>query len=272
MPPKKDKKRLVSTDTTDSSEAVDHDDQRLSDVIPTASITDSALGMLRQELLEMKSGIQKRLDVVITNQESLLSRITDMEKKYEDLEKSISFTSETMEEIQAENKLLSSNLNTLTRKLELADRKIVQLEESTLQLERYSRSYNLRFGGIPELDDESPSYPYEKLKEILKEKCNLVPEIENAHWSGRPPKTPSDKPRHILAKFIYRPERQAILQQGKKALAECGIFMIPDLPAADAAKKRSLRDVMSKAYQEGKKPNFRNGQLYIDGRKYIINA
>ena len=87
MPPKKDKKRLVSTDTTDSSEAVDHDDQRLSDVIPTASITDSALGMLRQELLEMKSGIQKRLDVVITNQESLLSRITDMEKKYEDLEK-----------------------------------------------------------------------------------------------------------------------------------------------------------------------------------------
>ncbi|XP_071794188.1 uncharacterized protein [Asterias amurensis] len=216
----------------------------------------------------MKYSVQEKLDIVITNQQSILSRITKIENDYQELEKSVNYTSRTIEEIQAVNKTLSSNLANVTTRLEQADCKITKLEEATLHLERYSRSYNLRFGGIPELVDEPPSYPYERIKEILSDKCSLEPEIENAHRSGRFPKMPTDQPRHILAKFIYRPERQQVLRRCKKALAECGIYIIQDLPAVDAAKKRSLKDVMSKAFQEGKKPSFRNGQLYINGQKY----
>ena len=65
----------------------------------------------------------------------------------------------------------------------------------------------------------------------------MSPEIENAHRSGRVPKAPGDKPRHILAKFIYRPERRAVLLEAKPILAKVGIFILPDLPAADVAKK-----------------------------------
>ena len=263
MPPKKDKKRLVSNDSTDT-----HDIQLSDGTLPT-SISDSILDVIRQELKDMKCCIQDKLDVVITNQQSLLSRITKIEDNYQELEKSVNYTSQSIKEIKAVDESLSSNLANVTTRLEQADCKIAKLEEATLQMERYSRSYNIRFGGIPELVDEPPSYPHERIKDILLEKCNFQPELENAHRSGRFPKMPTDQPRHILVKFIYRPERQLVLKRCKKALAECGIYMIQDLPAADAAKKRSLKDVMRKAFQEGKKPNFRNGQLYINGQKHV---
>ncbi len=92
VPPKKDKKRIVSNDSNDGT----HDS-----AIPT-SISDSIL-VIRQELQDMKCSIQEKLDIVMTNQQSLLSRITKIENDYQELEKSVNYTSHTIEEIQAEN-------------------------------------------------------------------------------------------------------------------------------------------------------------------------
>lgn len=261
MPQKKGKKRL------DSSDDHAHDDLH-AEGTTTESNSDTLFSILRQELHDMKSGIQDKLDTVISNQQSLLSRMDKIEIKHVELEKSAIFTSQAVEIIQKENSALSASLKVATSELESTKHKILQLEKSTLHLERYSRSYNLRFGGVPELVNESPSYPLDKIKEILDDTCDLHPEIENAHRSGRIPKTSTDKPRHILVKFIYRPDRQAVMQRCKSALSERGIFMLQDLPAADAATKKSLRDVMKKAYQAGKRPVFRNGHLYINGQKY----
>ena len=54
----------------------------------------------------------------------------------------------------------------------------------------------------------------------------------------------------------------------KKALTNSDVFVLPDLPAADVSKKRALRDVMKRAYEAGHHPVFRNGELFIQGKKY----
>ena len=114
--------------------------------------------------------------------------------------------------MQNENTALSTNLKETISELESMRSKILQLEESTLQMERYSRSFNLRFRVIPEVQHDTPLYPYDKIKEIKANKCDFQPQLERAHRSGRIPNTPADKPRHILVKFLYRPERQAIME------------------------------------------------------------
>ena len=280
MPPKKDKKSATSSDNSGSTGDIhipDACESTLGESQPVSTkttrsaslTTDSSLmDVLRNELRELKSGIQEKLDLVINNQQSLLTRMDNMESRHREMEKSVSYTSEAMDEIQQENNKLRYEMAKTSVQLEESHQKAAQLEVSVLNMERYSRSYNLRFGGIPELPNESPEYPYEKIKEILAEKCNLSPKIENAHRSGHPSGSPNDKPRHILAKFIYRPERQAILLRAKSTLAKHGIYVVQDLPAADIKTKRSLKEVMHKAYKSGHKTVFRNGTLFINGQRY----
>lgn len=155
-----------------------------------------------------------------------------------------------------------------------AQKKIATVEDAVLQMERYSRGFNLRFGGIPETTSTDPDTAYDQVKQLLHDTFGMTEvEIENAHRSGKPPKSASDKPRHILAKFIYRTERQTVLDRARaiknSVLENMGVFVLRDLPAADVAEKRSLRDVMKKAYQDRKNPVFRNGNLYINGSKYV---
>ena len=94
---------------------------------------------------------------------------------------------------------------------------------------------------IPQLENEPPSYPNVIKKEILADKSDLQPEMERARQSGRIQNTPADKPRHISVKIIYRPERQAVMQQGQETLSKCGIFILQDLPAAEVAKPKNIQ-------------------------------
>lgn len=224
----------------------------------------------------MAADLHGKLDKVIRNQHDLLTRMEILESANEEMEKSLVFTTRSVEDVEKKNKSLSEGLCKMASQMKEAQSKIVQLEEANLHLERYSRGFNLRFGGIPETLNENPSYPYEKVREILTTKFNMADiKIENAHRSGRVPKVASEmslKPRHILVKFLYRPERLQILKHAKSSLINTSMFVLQDLPAADLAKKRSLRDIMKKAYDSGLKVVFRNGDLFIDGKKHTKSA
>ena len=91
--------------------------------------------------------------------------------------------------------------------------------------------------------------------------------IENAHRTGGG-KRIQDKPRHILVKFLYRPERHAVLMSAKKSLPDTSIYIMQDLPLADQKKKHALRDVMKRAYDNHQRPTFRNGKLFINDKEY----
>ena len=56
--------------------------------------------------------------------------------------------------------------------------------------------------------------------------------------------------------------------KGNKFYNKQKIFVLQDLPQADAIKKRSLHSIMKLSYEKGQRVAFRNGKLYIDGKEY----
>jgi len=92
----------------------------------------------------------------------------------------------------------------------------------------------------------------------------MEPEIENAHRVG--PRN-EDKPRVIICKFLYRPQRYKVIQ--KKRDLEDGIWVTEDLVIwEDREAKKKLKEVMKEAFENGKKPRFARRKLYIDGALY----
>ena len=88
--------------------------------------------------------------------------------------------------------------------------------ERLLSLERYSREYN-RFHNIAESPGEGC---FQKTHDILANQLNLEPKLENAHRAE--PRSDS-KPRAIICKFVYRPERhKVILDNGGSDLGGSG--------------------------------------------------
>ncbi|XP_071943437.1 uncharacterized protein [Antedon mediterranea] len=187
-----------------------------------------------------------------------MNRIDSMEAKQLDMEKSITFTSDSINDLEKKVTTYDSEMKDISTTLETEKKKI-------LNLERYSRSFNLRFGGITEEPNEDAT---KKIKELLNKTLNLNDiVIETAHRTGKP-STISGKPRHIIVKFIYRPQRFEVLRRAKSIMKNSEMFVLEDMPVADIIKKRGLREVMKKAYEEGKKTVFRNGNLYINGKMY----
>ena len=94
MPPKKDKKSATSSDNSGSTGDIhipDACESTLGESQPvsmkttrSASLTtdSSLMDVLRNELRELKSGIQEKLDLVINNQQSLLTRMDNMESRH----------------------------------------------------------------------------------------------------------------------------------------------------------------------------------------------
>ena len=89
------------------------------------------------------------------------------------------------------------------------------MRERLLSLERYSREYNLRFHNVPESTNDDC---VQKVRDILSNQLDMEPGIENAHRVG--PRN-DDKPRVIICKFLYRPQRYKVIQ--KKRDLEDGI-------------------------------------------------
>ena len=136
---------------------------------------------------------------------------------------------------------------------------INQMYERLLSLERYSHKYNLRFHTIEESPGEGC---LQKIQDILATQLNLEPKLENAHRAG--PRSDA-KPRAIICKFVYRPERYKAFRK-KRDLSD-GVWITEDLTWEDREKKK-LKDVMKEAFESGKKPRFHRGKLYIDGALY----
>ncbi|XP_071959990.1 uncharacterized protein [Antedon mediterranea] len=140
-------------------------------------------------------------------------------------------------------------------------KRIKSLENEVLSLERYTRSFNLRFGGIAENPEEVCTITIDKI--ISSHFKKRVP-IENAHRIGR--KGP--KPRHIIVRFQARPDRTDILKMARSCLKDSDIFVTDDLPYKDLNSKKQFKGIMKTAYEKGDRVLFKKGSLYINGKLY----
>ncbi|KAJ8019400.1 hypothetical protein HOLleu_42041 [Holothuria leucospilota] len=239
------------------------------------SSSDSALQDLRSSIELAFQRLHDKVDSMLLNQEQMLGRIATLEATQKDLEKSAGFLSTAVEDLKAEHCKFAEETQRLDIKFQELDKlhghlkkycheKFRSVSEAQLKAERYSRSYNLRFRGIAEKQDENP---IAEVQNILRNHLKLDNTIiENAHRVGQ--RRPN-KPRHIIAKLLYRPQRQEVLTSARRSLANTAFFITEDLTQEDFKTKARLRPLMDKAFKEGKRPRFRNGQLFVNGEPYI---
>lgn len=217
-----------------------------------AKISDNIEGIrktqsnLFNEVNELKTKVSRNYESL-----GLLNKqFESLNLKYEKLNGSVFENSERIDDVE-------DRLSTNKDSIEGLQTKLNEYKERCLHLERYSRDFNLRFLNIPEEPEEDC---VDKLQNILYDILGYQANIENAHRTGR--RRPG-KPRHIIAKFLYRTERRKVFTN-RKNLGD-NVWIIEDMIKEDVDKKKLYQDLMKKAYLEGKKPRFHHGNLYIDG-------
>ena len=187
--------------------------------------------------------LQVKADKNSTTLDDLKTKFDSLEQKYEVLNGEVYNAQKRVDE--------------LTASIQSHATKMEALYERVLGLERYSRGYNLRFHNVPESSQEDC---LKKIKDKLAAQLGWEPELENAHREGNI--RADRKPRPILCKFLYRPERFQVIRNRRDL---SGIWVTEDLIYEDRLRKKQVKDVMKSAYEAGKKPRFRQGKLYIDG-------
>ena len=103
------------------------------------------------------------------------------------------------------------------------------------------------------------------VEEILHHKFGVTGNvIENAHRTGKPSK---DKPRLMIARFFSRAVRGIVMRSARKKHENTPLRLIDDLTKEDLKVKQRVRPYMDVLYEDNKRPSFRNGKLYADGRE-----
>ena len=127
-------------------------------------------------------------------------------------------------------------------------------------MERFSRSFNLRFLGIPEQDGREDCVS--KLENLIKSTLGLDVSIENAHRTGR---SIRGNPRRVIAKFLKRPEKFQVLIRRKEFSP---VLVLEDLIQKDLAYRKLVSSYAKSAREAGKNVKFSRGLLYIDGVRF----
>lgn len=207
------------------------------------------LEAIRQDVETIKNNQAKFKEDLEAVKQKLDSTTESLTLKYDILNGELHEAMTRVEKLEGEVNKYATNIN--------------QAYERLQALERYSRDFNLRFYNIPENPGENC---VEKLQTMLSDDLGIKPMIENAHRIGRPRTGAASDPRPVIAKFLYRPERFRVIQN-KRSLKN-GVRVSDDLIWEDRQQKKKLKEVMKLAYEEGKRPRFHHGKLYIDGTLY----
>ena len=152
-----------------------------------------------------------------------------------------------------DNMNMSSLLNTLNARISRS--------------ERHSRSFNVRFLGVPEQEGENCMKFAEKLL-LDKFQVGGSP-IENAHRTW---KAVQGHPQHVIARFYSRVTRMDVLRTARAKLSTTKIRIVDDLTQEDLREKNRVRPLMDELYKRQQWPSFRNGRLYADGKEVAFDV
>ncbi len=248
--------KLRSEVTVSSAE----DTAKLSDAEFRKFMTDTLLDIRskQDELLTKQDKYDERLTV-------LEGKITKLDKHVEqslgEMQNSIEYSHTTITELTSRVDSLEKKLNSFNSVTNTLETTCKQNHELIINLERHSRSFNIRIAGIKEKDSDDIM----KIATEIFVKGGVPPEaLELAHRVGR---KIEGRDRQIICKLNSRVQKSLLFKQRNK-LREEGILIFDDLCHSDYEEKKRLRSVMEQAYKQGCKVLFRNGKLFINGNLY----
>ena len=195
---------------------------------------------VRESLGQLSKG-QKQIIQDISN---LKAKVKLNETALDKISSQFKTLNDSFEELKGELHDARCKVDEIESSVQKHAKQIEGMRERLLSLERYSREYNLRFHNVPESTNEDC---VQKVRNILSNQLDMEPEFENAHRVG--PRN-DDKPRVIICKFLYRPQRYKVIQ--KKRDLEDGIWVTEDLIWEDREAKKKLKEVMKEAFENGR--------------------
>ena len=220
---------------------------------------------VRSTLLSMNT----KIDNVITGQKELTTRLDKLQKtvtnnvqRIDDAEAALQNQDDRIQDLEESEITASANTTSQKEQVSAYEKNVKTIESSINALERYTRSFNLRFLNIPESDEENCR---EVLSTLLEQHLALPDEgqIENAHRTGMKRES---GPRHLIARFHSRVARSHVIRTGRTVTPRPPFIVIDDLSPVDLKEKQRVGPAMKKLYRDGKKPRFHAGKLYAGGR------
>ena len=205
---------------------------------------------------------------VIKGQKSLDSKFDKLDTRVKNnttsintIETSLGFQDTRLDDIEKANKEALSVIDTHKSQISDMTENAKRMESQINSLERYTRSFNLRFLNIPETEGENSR---EVLGSLLNDSLNVSGDvIENAHRTGL---KRDSGPRQLIARFHSRVERNHVIRSARNADPRPSFIVVDDLTPADLTAKRRVAPLMERLYKDGKRPRFHAGRLYVGNR------
>ena len=174
-----------------------------------------------------------------------------------------------IETLRQENSTLRTELTLLQDDVSTINTKYEKLYERSLDQERHSRSFNLRIPNQPEQTTRE-GRQREDCVALVKNKLAEVGlghvQIENAHRVGPDGSDPT-KPRQVIARFLFRPERRQVWLK-RKQLWEKDFHIFEDYCKHDLDRKLKYAAQIKAIFDRGgSKVWFSKGFYYVNGIK-----
>ena len=215
---------------------------------------------MKGELTGMKTSIEK---LSATTAETV-KKVTELEKSVEFAHTATTTNKTKLDEHETRLKEVEKQLGALATQNRT-------LETQILNLERHSREFNVRINGTKPKEDEDCRLVVANI--IVDNGWSDLPVgevgnmLENAHRTGKPKDSGE---RQLIARFYCRPDRNAILRAARKKWTAGGPKIFPDMVKQDFDLKKKAAPFMTKAFEQGHKVQFRNGGMFINGKKHRI--
>ena len=133
---------------------------------------------------------------------------------------------------------------------------------------------SLLFSGIPEQSDANEDLIREKILTIFTDKLDLADgnniKFTRCHRMYSPKKPGNNRPRDIIVKFHYYPDRMKVFHAAKK-LKDSGIFINEFFPREIDRCRRILRPVLNYLKQHNVKAVLSQDKLVCEGQAYTVD-
>ena len=231
------------------------------------------------ESLKLLPGLVEKLDTNLANHTHLLGEFNALKTKVGILETDLQDKNEEVEELTTKVNSLELELNqlklTVNKNRSDSDREIEKLQadlqkglsmakSKNVELERYTRSFNLRLMKLPEGPREKTPETIRLIDQVIEDITGKDIRIEYGHRTG----AKSDEgPRGVVFRLFSRQEKYELLNDRKKFFA-AGLPLYEDLPPEDLQEKKKYSELMTEKWRAKKKVTFRQGYWYVDGKKF----
>lgn len=229
---------------------------------PGTSMDDKLSAILNQ--VSLLPTIQKNLKDLSLSMENMKVELTEHQK-------AIEFSQAEIEDLKVKNKRQEERIHTLETEVkgyENSKQNLTQVEEKIVNLEAYGRRENLIFENINENQHENCRELILNImeKELKIQNARANVKLTRVHRLG-PPKQAAPKPRPIIARFLYYPDRELVWER-KTYLKGTPIVLREDFPEAIMRQRSELFPYMQVARKQGLKATLRGSKLLIEGKLY----